>query len=203
VTEELVSLMASTSSIVPYLDIPIQHIHRSILREMGRRGNGERLRELIASLRHRIPGMVLRTTLMVGFPGETEEAFRDLFDFVEETRFDHLGVFAYSPEEGTPAAGYPGQISDGTKAERKDAILRLQSRISREINRRRIGTTLQVLVEGASPETDLLLAGRYYGQAPEVDGLVLINKGHAVTGAFSNVRITDAHTYDLVGEILE
>ena len=124
-------------------------------------------------------------------------------DFVEETRFDHLGVFAYSREQGTPAAALPDQVDESIKAERKDTILSLQAEISREKNLERVGTVLNVLVEGTSPETDLLLAGRYYGQAPEIDGLVLINEGNAEVGKFYDVRITDAHTYDLVGEIVE
>ncbi|PIX84964.1 MAG: 30S ribosomal protein S12 methylthiotransferase RimO, partial [Nitrospirae bacterium CG_4_10_14_3_um_filter_53_41] len=125
-----------------------------------------------------------------------------LCGFVSETRFDHLGAFAYSQEEGTQAAELPDQIADEIKTERLNTILNLQAGISKQKNRGRVGTVQKVLVEGTSPETDLLLSGRYYGQAPEIDGSVLINKGDAVVGEFFNVKITDAHEYDLIGEIV-
>lgn len=202
-TRELADLMASASRIVPYLDLPIQHIHPTVLTRMNRKGDGGAIREKIQELREAVPDLVLRTSLIVGFPGETEEAFRELCGFVEEARFDHIGVFTYSREEGTPAAGYPDQLSDAIKTGRRDKILGLQAGISEQKNRARVGSVLPVLVEGRSPDTDLLLSGRYYGQAPEIDGVVLINKGNAAAGAFHDVRITDAHTYDLVGEIVE
>lgn len=202
-TDELIALMADEPRVVPYLDLPIQHINDDILSNMNRKAGSSAIREWIRRLREAVPGLVLRTTLMAGFPGETQEAFQELCEFVKETRFDHLGAFAYSREEGTPAADLPDQIDDEIKAERLNTILGLQARISKQRNRKRVGTVQKVLVEGTSPETDLLLAGRYYGQAPEIDGLVLINKGDAVVGEFFDVRITDAHEYDLIGEIVE
>lgn len=202
-TNELITLMAAEPKIVPYLDLPIQHINDVILKRMNRQAGASTIRERIRKLRETVPGLVLRTTLLAGFPGETEDAFRELCGFVTETRFDHIGAFAYSQEEGTPAAELPDQIADEVKAERLNTILGLQAGISKQRNRERVGTVQKVLVEGTSPETDLLLSGRYYGQAPEIDGLVLINKGDAVVGEFFDVRITDAHEYDLIGEIVE
>ncbi len=202
VSAALLDVMALEPRVVPYLDLPVQHISDTVLGRMGRRGGAAAVREAISRVRQALPDVVLRTSLIVGFPGETAAEFRELCTFVEEARFQHLGVFAYSWEEGTPAAVLPGQVPEPVKASRRERILALQTGISRELNRRRVGTILKVLVEGNSPETELLLAGRYYGQAPEVDGAVLINKGHAVVGAFYDVRITDAHDYDLVGEVL-
>ncbi len=202
ISEELIDIMASEPGIVSYLDLPVQHINDGILKKMNRKGDAQTIRKQIERLREGIPDLALRTTLIVGFPGETERAFEELCEFVTETRFHHLGVFAYSREEGTPAADYPDQVADEIKDQRREQIMQLQAGISKEKNREYVGTVQKVLVEGASPETDLLLAGRYYGQAPEIDGTVLINKGDAVVGEFSEVRIIEAHTYDLVGEIV-
>ncbi len=201
-SDDLIERIASDSKIVPYLDLPVQHISDPVLRRMNRRGGSQRILERIRRLKSSIPDLVLRTTLIVGFPGETEVDFQRLCDFVKEVQFQHLGVFTYSREEGTPAFGFPDQVPDEVREERREILLRLQAGISRKKNRDRIGSVLPVLVEGTSPETDLLLAGRYFGQAPEIDGLVLINQGNAVTGEFYDVRITDAHDYDLVGKIL-
>jgi ribosomal protein S12 methylthiotransferase len=202
-SDTLIDLIATEPGILPYLDLPVQHINGMILKNMNRKGDGRKIRSQIRKIRDRIPGVVLRTSLIVGFPGETEDVFQELCGFVEEVRFDHLGVFSYSREQETPAAGLPDQVEEKVKAERKNTILGLQSEISRQKNLDRVGTELTVLVEGVSPETDLLLAGRYYGQAPEIDGLVLINEGNAEAGKFYNVLITEAHTYDLVGSIVE
>ncbi len=202
VSEALIEIMASEPRVVPYLDLPVQHISDTVLRRMGRVGGAQAIRRAVGRAREALPDLVLRTSLIVGFPGETEAEFQDLCAFVAESRFEHLGVFAYSQEDGTPAAALPGHVPEPVKVSRRDRILSLQSGISREKNRRRIGSILRVLVEGHSRETELLLAGRYYGQAPEVDGAVLINRGDAVPGEFYDVRITDAHEYDLVGEIV-
>ncbi len=202
ISEALLEVMASEPCAVPYLDLPVQHISDSLLGRMGRMGGARAIRKAIGRVREALGDVVLRTSVIVGFPGETETDFEELCAFVEETRFQHLGVFAYSREEGTPAAALAGQVPEPVKASRRDRVLALQRGISRELNRRRVGTTLKVLVEGHSPETELLLAGRYYGQAPEVDGSVLINRGDAVVGDFCDVRITDAHDYDLVGEVV-
>lgn len=202
-SDQLINKMASEQKILSYLDLPVQHVSDTILTRMNRPGSSAKIRDRIARLRDKVSDLVLRSSLIVGFPGEREKDFQELRSFVEEVRFDHLGVFTYSREEDTPAAGYPDQVSNSIKTDRKKAIMALQNTISKEKNRMRVGTTLQVLVEGPSPETDLLLAGRFYGQAPEVDGLVLINKGNAVIGEFHDVLITDAHDYDLVGEIVD
>ncbi|MDX1763107.1 MAG: 30S ribosomal protein S12 methylthiotransferase RimO [bacterium] len=201
--DELIELMAAEPKVLSYLDLPAQHICDSVLRKMNRPGGSQRIRDRIAALREKLPGLVLRTSLIVGFPGEGDREFQELCDFVEETGFDHLGVFSYSREAGTPAARYPDQVSQEVKAERQARVMELQRGISRRKNGARVGQTLEVLVEGASPETDLLLAGRYYGQAPEVDGSVLINEGNGMVGAFQMVHITEAHDYDLVGTLVE
>ncbi len=201
-SEALIAVMATEPRVVPYLDLPVQHISETVLHRMGRRGGAGAIREAIGRCREAVPDLVLRTSLIVGFPGETEAEFRELCAFVEEARFQHLGVFTYSREEGTPAAALSGHVPEAVKASRRDHIMALQRGISRKLNRQRVGRTLKVLVEGHSPETELLLAGRYYGQAPEVDGAVLINRGDAVVGKFYDVRVTDAHDYDLVGEIV-
>jgi ribosomal protein S12 methylthiotransferase len=200
--DELIDLVGSEEKIVSYLDLPLQHISDRVLRKMKRREGKERIRKQLRILRERIPDLVLRTSLIVGFPGEGEADFQALREFVEETRFHHLGVFEYSREEGTEAATFPEQVPPQVKAERREILMRLQAGISRERNAERIGSILKVLVEGRSEETDLLLAGRYYGQAPEIDGQVLINEGNAEVGEFYDVRITDAFEYDLFGGII-
>lgn len=201
-TDELIDTMAEAEKVCAYLDLPLQHVSPRILKRMGRKKDGD-LPALVRKLRARIKGLSLRTTLMVGFPGETDEDFEMLLDFVAESRFEHLGVFKFCPEEGAPASGFPDQVPQRIKENRRRKIMALQRRISREINRSLVGRTLPVLVEGLSPETDLLLVGRTSGQAPEIDGQVLINKGIAGAGEMKSVLFTESHDYDLVGEIVE
>jgi ribosomal protein S12 methylthiotransferase len=201
-TDELLETLASESRFCNYVDLPLQHIDDRILGRMNRYGDGALIRGLIKRIRRIIPDVVLRSTFIVGFPGETEEEFQRLYDFVAETGFDRLGVFTFSQEEGTPSFDLPDQLPESVKKRRRDRLLRLQSKITLQKNRRLVGTRQRVLVDGLSQESDLLLEGRMAGQAPEIDGVVYINEGIASPGEFVEVEITDAHPYDLVGRIV-
>jgi ribosomal protein S12 methylthiotransferase len=203
IRESLITLIRDEPKICKYLDIPLQHISDPILARMNRRSTEEELRTLITRLRTKIPGIALRTSLIVGFPGETEEDFRKLLHFVEETRFDRLGVFCYSREEGTPAAEMPDQVSERVKRDRYRRLMRAQARTSFKQNRRLIDTIEQVIIEGFSEETDLLLKGRSSRQAPDIDGQVYITSGDAKIGDIVSLRITDSSDYDLIGEIVD
>ena len=202
ISDSLISLMKTEDKVCKYLDIPLQHISDPILKRMNRRTGEDDVRSLITRLRGEIPGITLRTSLIVGFPGETEEDFRKLLHFVEETQFDRLGVFCYSREEGTPAAGMADQVSERVKRERYRRLMRAQARASFKRNRRLIDTVEQVIVEGYSEETELLLKGRSSRQAPDIDGLVYITAGDAKVGEIVSLRITDSSDYDLIGEIV-
>jgi ribosomal protein S12 methylthiotransferase len=200
--DKLMDLIAREPKICNYIDMPLQHIDEEVLRKMNRIHQQEYTINLIKRMRERIPNLVLRTSLIVGFPGETEKAFKTLYDFVKETRFDRLGVFIYSQEEGTPAGQMEHQIDEEVKQARWDKIMKLQEKISLKNHEKLIGTIQDVLISGLSKETDLLLEGRYYGQMPEGDGVVYINDGTASPGDMVKVEITDAHPYDLVGRIV-
>ena len=202
VRDSLITILKKEEKVCKYLDIPLQHVSDPILKRMNRRTSEAEIRELIAKLRTDIPGITLRTSLIVGFPGETEEDFVKLLHFVEETQFDRLGVFCYSREEGTPAAGMPDQVSERVKRERYRRLMRAQARASFKRNRRLIDTVEQVIVEGYSEETELLLKGRSSRQAPDIDGLVYITAGDAKVGDIVSLRITDSSDYDLIGEIV-
>ncbi|BDD85771.1 30S ribosomal protein S12 methylthiotransferase RimO [Desulfofustis limnaeus] len=202
VSEALLEVIASEPRIVPYLDIPLQHVSDSVLRAMNRRYGRRDINQLLARLRAVVPGAALRTTVMVGFPGETEKDFAELIEFLRLARFNHLGAFAYANEEGCAAEGLAGQVDEETKQQRLDAVLSVQAEISADIQQRAVGSIETVLVEGVSRETDLLLEGRTRYQAPEIDGCVLINDGEASPGDFVQVEITEAHVYDLVGRIV-
>jgi ribosomal protein S12 methylthiotransferase len=202
-SDRLLSLIEREEKICPYLDLPLQHVNRKILESMGRTFYRENTVRLIEKIRSLNRCLSIRTTLMVGFPGETEHIYRELYDFVEAARFDHLGAFIYSPEKGTPAARLKQLPDHRIARERLDAVMRLQARITRENNRRLLNQTLQVLIEGFSPETDLLLKGRTATMAPEVDGQVLITKGEGIIGNITPVLIREAYAYDLIGEIVE
>ncbi|PID90323.1 MAG: 30S ribosomal protein S12 methylthiotransferase RimO, partial [Bacteroidetes bacterium] len=203
-SEELIRWMASSPKACRYLDIPLQHISDHVLKTM-QRAHGERMsRELVEKLRANIPELSLRTTLIVGYPTETEEDFRQLLDFVRQTRFDHLGVFTYSEEEGTPAASlYPDTIPEEVKQERRNEIMALQQRLSLENNARRVGQTLPVMVDHRLDEHTLI--GRTEFDSPDVDGEVIIRdaEGHLAIGDLAPVRITAYSEYDLEGEPAE
>ena len=200
-SEELLDLMASADNICPYLDIPVQHIHPDILRRMHRLGTSEDILRCVRQARER--NLTLRTTLIVGFPGETEDQFRQLLDFVQEAEFDRLGAFAYSPEEGTPAARLPDQIPEEVKQERLDRLMNLQSAISLRKNQARVGKTEQILVTDVNPDERLAL-GRSRHEAPETDGEIVFRypKDAPKIGSFVPVRLTQAQTYDLMGEMI-
>ena len=197
--QRLLDVMAAHDNICKYLDLPIQHINDDILRRMHRRGDSSDIRRCLRLARER--GFALRTSIIVGFPGETEEQFRELLDFVEEAEFDRLGAFAYSAEEDTPAARMPDQIPEEIKQERLDRLMTLQARISLRRNRLRVGMVEKVLVTDRSDDGFLL--GRSQFEAPETDGeIVFTGKGSPEIGSFVQVKITSAKTYDLTGEML-
>jgi len=203
VTDSLIQLIKNEPKVCKYLDLPIQHISDPILKRMGRRSGEEEIRTLIGKLRGEIPDIAIRTSLIVGFPGETPEDFKKLLQFVEETRFDRLGVFCYSREEGTPAAEMADQVSERIKRERHKKLMRTQARVSFKHNRTLVDSEEEVLVEGYSEETELLLRGRSSRQAPDVDGQVYITAGNANVGDIVRLKITDSSDYDLIGEIVQ
>jgi ribosomal protein S12 methylthiotransferase len=198
-TEGLFDLMAREEKICPYLDLPIQHIDDTLLKRMGRRSKGQEIRNLLQKIRTFLPNISLRTSLIVGFPGEGETQFKALLDFVEEVQFDHLGGFKYSSEEGTPASRLPDPIPEGVKEERLRILMELQKKISLKKHQNMIGRRMEALVEG-SDSKGTILRGRIQAQAPEIDGSVLM-KGKAKPGQWVEIRITQALPYDLVGQI--
>ena len=200
---QLLDIVAGEEQICPYLDIPIQHTDDKILQRMGRKSSGKEIRALINLIKKEYPEIHLRTTLMVGFPGEGEREFRDLVDFVHEMEFTHLGVFTYSPEEGTKASRMQGIVSSEMAEERRARIMELQQGISWKKNKKMIGSTIPVLIDGISAEPDGRPQGRTAFQAPEIDGVVSITKGDANIGETVMVKVTEAEPYDLVGEITE
>ena len=198
--DALLDVLADVDNVCPYLDIPVQHINAEMLKRMHRRGTREDILRCVRGARER--GLTLRTTLIVGFPGETEDQFRELMDFVEETEFDRLGAFAYSPEEGTPAAKMPDQIPDEIKQERLDRLMTLQQKISLKRNKARIGSVEQVLVTDTDGKGNIL--GRSCREAPETDGEIYVSCGDArpQPGQFIPVQILSAEEYDLRGKML-
>jgi ribosomal protein S12 methylthiotransferase len=200
--DELVEVIAGEPRIVKYLDMPLQHASDRLLRSMKRGKPSRFLRELLARLRERVPGIALRTALIVGLPGETEEDFAELLDFVRAQRFERLGVFEYSREEGTAAAAMPGQVPARVRRARFEQVMEIQNGIAREQQRALVGRRLEVLVEGRSEETEHLLVGRHAQQAPEIDGLTYLNEGTAFPGEIVGVEVVDAHDYDLVGRVV-
>lgn len=201
ITDELMEAIASEPKVCHYLDIPIQHASDRVLRRMGRRTDNEELRWMIDRLRQRIPDICLRTTLISGFPGETEEDFQELYRFVDELEFDRLGVFTYSQEEGTPAAMMSGQLEESVKARRRDELMELQQEIAFEKAEAMVGRVLTVMVEGKVAGEDAYVA-RTYRDAPNVDGYLFINTtAQLMTGDFVEVLVTGSNEYDLIGEI--
>ena len=201
--DELIQVMKVEKKICHYLDLPIQHCSDRILKRMGRRTSKAQLVEIITKLRKEIPDIVLRTSLITGFPGETEEDHQELMEFVDEMEFDRLGVFTYSPEEDTPAATMKDQVPEELKEERRDEIMELQQEISLDKGNQRIGQEMLVMIEGkVSGESAYI--GRTYMDAPKVDGYIFVQTGELmVTGDFAKVRVTGALEYDLIGELTD
>ena len=198
--DRLLDAIQRLPKVAPYLDLPLQHIDDDLLRRMNRRGSAQWIKSRIAECRKR--GILLRTTMIVGFPGETDAQFQTLLDFVKEARFERLGAFTYSAEEGTPAAAMPDQVDEAVKQARLDQLMMLQQAVSAEVNAARVGTVCEVLVDGFDGE-----AGRFYGrsllEAPESDGCIWLSAGRALTpGEYVNVKITGADAYDLEGEVI-
>ena len=201
ITDELIDTIAAEPKVCHYLDIPIQHASDEVLRRMGRRTNQRELREMIARLREKIPDICLRTTLISGFPGETQEDFEELYNFVDEMEFDRLGVFPYSQEEDTRAAEMPDQIEESVKEARRDELMELQQEIAFEKAQDMIGQELVVMIEGKVADEDVYVA-RTYRDAPNVDGFLFLNtRAELMTGDFVKVLVTDSNEYDLIGEI--
>lgn len=219
VDDALIDLYAGQDKITKYIDMPLQHINNSMLKAMHRLGDKRYISNLVNRLRRRIPGLTFRTAFIVGFPGETDAQFRELKQYLSDTEFDRVGVFLYSDEDDTPAVGLPGKLDRTLMEDRRAELLDLQETIALKKGQQKIGSTLEVLVEGPSEETDLLLAARHEGQAPEIDGVVYINDiaDHAASdsliqihrdaavphpGDLVKVQITEAAAYDLVGHIV-
>ncbi|MBE5866876.1 MAG: 30S ribosomal protein S12 methylthiotransferase RimO [Lachnospiraceae bacterium] len=201
ITDELIEAIASEPKVCNYLDIPIQHGADNVLKRMGRRTNQEELRTMVAKLRERIPDICLRTTLISGFPGETQEDFEELYRFVNDCEFDRLGVFTYSQEEDTPAAVMEGQIPEEIKEFRRDELMELQQAIAFEKAEELVGSVLTVMIEGKVADEDTYVA-RTYRDAPNVDGYLFLNTtASLMTGDFAKVLVTDSNEYDLIGEL--
>jgi ribosomal protein S12 methylthiotransferase len=205
ISDAFLSAIAETPKAVKYLDMPLQHASRNVLKLMKRGGTRESLERLIARVRGKVPGIAIRTTFITGFPGETEEDFEELLAFVRNCRFDNVGVFTYSDEEGTPAYDLPNKVDPKVAEKRRIRLMKEQARISRQINKSKIGNSYRVMFEGLSQESDLLFQGRLEGQSEEIDGYILINDMpedfEPAIGNIYDVRITEAHDYDLIGEI--
>lgn len=203
ITDELIETIRTEEKVCHYLDIPIQHASDNILKRMGRRTNQAELRDMIARLRERIPDICLRTTLITGFPGETQEDHEELMAFVDEMEFDRLGVFTYSAEEDTPAAEFEDQIEEEIKKDRQAEIMELQQEIAFEKAENAVGRTVLAMIEGKLPDENAY-AARTYMDAPNVDGLVFVQTSRELmTGDFVKVKITGSYEYDLIGEIVE
>ncbi len=201
IDDELIEEIAQNEKICKYLDIPVQHVSDSILKAMGRRGRSSDISKLLEKLRSTIPDIIIRTTMIVGFPGETEADFKVLSDFIEKYRFDRLGVFMYSREEGTPASRMQQQVNARVKRSRHEKLMRIQRRISSELNSNRLGKTYRVMVEGIS-EDGIFYYGRSYAESPDIDGLLYFTSTEPLEGnQMVNVKILDCGEYDLTGEV--
>lgn len=206
ISDAFLAAIAETPKAVKYLDMPLQHASRNVLKLMKRGGTRESLEKLIHRVRERVPGIAIRTTFITGFPGETDEDFEELIKFVQNCRFDNVGVFTYSDEEGTPAFDLPDKVDPKIAMKRRNRLMKEQAKISKQLNRAKIGKIFPVIFEGLSQESDLLFQGRMTSQTQEIDGYILINdipEGlEPQIGAIYKVKITEAHEYDLVGEIV-
>lgn len=202
ITDELIKVVKENEKICKYFDIPIQHISDSVLRRMNRKSNGESIRNLVKKIRQEIPEAILRTTLIVGFPGETAEDFEELLNFVQDAKFDKLGAFTYSKEDGTPAEKMDNQIHPSTKKSRYNQIMKIQQRISEESLKQKIGNTYTTLIEEKSFDGNYLI-GRTYMDVPDMDGVIFIKNSTTknLAGQFVKVKIIDVKEYDLIGEL--
>ncbi|PID38247.1 MAG: 30S ribosomal protein S12 methylthiotransferase RimO [Proteobacteria bacterium] len=198
----LAEAMAELQSVVPYIDMPIQHVDDELLRRMRRGYTGRRAREAVTSLRERIPGLWVRTTMLVGHPGETDEAHQALLRFVEELSIDHLGAFVFSPEEGTSSVDQPDEVPEELAEQRRAELLERQQRISRERLAKLRGQTLEVMIDGVSDESEFLLVGRHGGQSPEIDGHVILADAEGQPGELVRAEVRDSADYDLVAHAL-
>ena len=202
ITDELIAELRDNPRLLKYMDIPIQHISDSVLKRMNRHGDGATIKDAVKRLREGVPDIVLRTTAMVGFPGESDEDFTELCEFVKEARFDRFGAFTFSAEEGTPAAEMDGQIDEQTKQDRYDILMQTQLTVAEELSAEKVGSTITVLCDGYDTVAEIYY-GRSYADAPDVDGKVYFKSRRRITpGAFVDVKITEAVDYDLVGEIV-
>jgi ribosomal protein S12 methylthiotransferase len=202
ITDELIEELRTNDRLLKYMDIPIQHISDSVLRRMNRHGGQQLIKDAVKKLRDSVPGIILRTTAMVGFPGETEEDFTELCEFVKEARFDRFGAFTFSPEEGTAAAEMDSQIDEQVKQDRYDILMQTQLTVAEENAARAVGKTLTVLCDGFDRIAEVYF-GRSYADAPDVDGKVYFTADRAVSsGEFIEVKITEAMDYDLVGKAI-
>lgn len=203
ITDELIEAIKTEEKVCNYLDIPIQHASDAILKRMNRKTNQSQLREMIGKLRREIPDIALRTTMIAGFPGETEEDHEEVMAFVDEMEFERLGVFAYSAEEDTPAASFPDQIPEEVKEERRDAIMELQQDIAFDKSAAMVGRVLDVMIEGKVAD-EAAYVGRTYMDAPNVDGYIFVNTGELfMSGDFVKVKVTGSAEYDLIGEVYD
>ncbi len=203
IDDRLIAAVAGLPEVVPYLDVPLQHIDDQVLKRMRRGHTGDRARQLVDRLRQRIDGLVLRTTFLVGHPGESEAAFERLLEFVTSAELDRVGVFTYSRESGTVAAMLPDRVPAEVAEERRDHLMAVQQEISRRKNEALIGRRLEVLVDGYADDDEPLLCGRWYGQAPEIDGCVYLGEGLAEPGDRVWAEVRDAAEYDLVADLLD
>ena len=205
IDDELIDLIKSDSRLLPYLDMPIQHINNRILKKMRRKTSKEEIVHIIKTLREKIPGVVIRTSLMVGFPSETDEEFEELCNFVQEYPLDNVGVFQFSKEKGAHAYSMDDQIPEDVKMARYDRLMQILNDLSKEQNQKWVGETLDVFVEGYHPDSELLMRGRFFGQSPDIDGMIILNQ-HDKVDAFGKkykVKITEALDYDLIGSVLK
>lgn len=203
ITDELIETIKTEEKVCHYLDVPIQHASDAILKRMGRRTNQAQLREMIGKLRREISDMALRTTMIAGFPGETEEDHEEVMAFIDEMEFERLGVFAYSAEEDTPAATFPDQVPQEVKEERRDAIMELQQEIAFDKSEAMVGRILDVMIEGKVADEPAYV-GRTYMDAPNVDGYIFVNSGELfMSGDFVRVKVTGSAEYDLIGEVYD
>jgi ribosomal protein S12 methylthiotransferase len=194
----LAETMASLERVVPYLDMPIQHVDDELLRRMRRGYTGERVEKAIEALREQIPNLWIRSTMLIGHPGETDQAHQKLLEFIEKMRIDHLGAFVFSPEDGTPSIEQPDTVDEGLAQRRRDEVMQLQQQISRTRLRELVGQTIDVLVDGVSNESEFLLQGRHVGQSPEIDGCVFLADSDAQPGDIVQAIVSDSAEYDLV-----